>query len=224
MAERYHKGALFFTGKGKIVLYCGISPKTGEKSYLWVDNAIYSEENGKYKVINYWDIIRLRLSESIDLLISRGIIIMSKETPYSLKLFLGYIQQQSPTLVNFLNGFKDVNTSTNTSTTNTSKGFKPGYLYKKIKTGETYVYLGYLVVSINSMYRVKGGVRKVHLFMYYTKWDADCYGFADTLKSRLGFGYDGNFSINFKKSDVEEVGKIIDEEYIPIDKEKVLYL
>lgn len=149
---------------------------------------------------------------------------MSKETPYSLKLFLGYIQQQSPTLVNFLNGFKDVNTSTNTSTTNTSKGFKPGYLYKKKKTGETYVYLGYLVVSINSMYRVKGGVRKVHLFMYYTKWDADCYGFADTLKSRLGFGYDGNFSINFKKSDVEEVGKIIDEEYIPIDKEKVLYL
>lgn len=224
MVERYHKGALFFTGKGKIVLYCGNSPKTGEKAYLWVDNAIYSVENGKYKVINYWDIIRSRLSESIDLLISRGITIMSKETPYSLKLFLGYIQQQSPILVNFLNGFKDVNTSTNTSTTNTSKGFKPGYLYKKKKTGETYVYLGYLVVSINSMYRVKGGVRKVHLFMYYTKWDADCYGFADTLKSRLGFGYDGNFSINFKKSDVEEVGKIIDEEYIPVDKEKVLYL
>lgn len=219
MVERYHKGALFLTGKGKIVLYCGNSPKTGEKTYLWVDSAIYSEENGKYKVVNYWDIIRPRLLENIDLLISRGTTIMSKETPYSLKLFLGYIQQQSPTLVNFLNGFKDVKTPTNTS-----KGFKPGYLYKKIKTGETYVYLGYLVVSINSMYRVKGGVRKVHLFMYYTKSDADYYGFADTLNSRLRFGYDGHFSINFKKSDVEEVGKVIDEKFIPIDKEKVLYL
>lgn len=218
--ERYHKGALFLTGKGKIVLYCGNSPKTGEKSYLWVDSAIYSEENGNYNIVN-WDIIRSRLFENIDLLISRGTTIMLKETPYSLKLFLGYIQQQSPTLVNFLNGFKDVKTPTNTST---SKGLKPGYLYKKIKTGETYVYLGNLVVSINSMYRVKGGVRKVHLFMYYTKWDADYYGFADTLNSRLAMGYDGHFSINFKKSDVEEVGKVVDEEFIPIDKEKVLYL
>lgn len=216
--ERYHKGALFLTGKGKIVLYCGNSPKTGEKTYLWVDNAIYFEENGNYSIVN-WGIIRSRLFENIDLLISRGTTIMLKETPYSLKLFLGYIQQQSPTLVNFLNGFKDVKTSTNTS-----KGFKTGYLYKKIKTGETYVYLGNLVVSINSMYRVKGGVRKVHLFMYYTKWDADYYGFADTLNSRLTMGYDGHFSINFKKSDVEEVGKVVDEEFIPIDNEKVLYL
>lgn len=191
--ERYHKGALFLTGKGKIVLYCGNSPKTGEKTYFWVDNAIYSEENGNYNIVN-WDIIRSRLFENIDLLISRGTTIMLKETPYSLKLFLDYIQQQSPTLVNFLNGFKDVKTSTNTI-----EGFKPGYLYKKIKTGETYVYLGNLVVSINSRYRVKGGVRKVHLFMYYTKGDAYYYGFEDVLNSRLGFGYDGNFSINFKK-------------------------
>lgn len=216
--ERYHKGALFLTGKGKIVLYCGNSPKTGEKTYFWVDNAIYSEENGNYNIVN-WDIIRSRLFENIGLLISRGTTIMLKETPYSLKLFLGYIQQQSPTLVNFLNGFKDVKTSTNTI-----EGFKPGYLYKKIKTGETYVYLGNLVVSINSRYRVKGGVRKVHLFMYYTKGDAYYYGFEDVLNSRLGFGYDGNFSINFKKSDVEEVGKVIDENFIPIDKEKVLHL
>lgn len=96
---------------------------------------------------------------------------------------------------------------------------KRGYLYDV--RGAIYLYLGYQKIQITkSYYCYNKDVRKVHLYMFVTEDELD--DLEKNLRHRISLGYDASFRMNFKKSDLTEIGLGLRE--IPISEERILRL
>jgi len=219
--NQYKEGCAFYCKDGRMLLYLGRSID-GKRLFAWVDCIMAIDKMNRDPEYLNLELVKSRLEVSINSLIkSDNLLIGAYKTLPNLVDCVGDFS--SMPIVQAL--IKKYSVSVKAVKENREKRnslqLKKGYIYKKVNVSftEEYLYLGYQTVQIESIYNVNSYVRKVHLFMYVT--EEDKRDLQESFKYRVRFGYDGNFSINFKKADLKEVGFGME---VNLDPNQILFL
>lgn len=222
--RNYKPGDCFYCKDRRILLYLGKN-KQGYKLFAWIDCMMAGEGYSEVSYINK-DYILKRLEQSIEYLVS------TKKLP-----IVDY--KGLPNILDFVCSIynnKYVNAlieKYNVAVQQVKRGvtLKRGYLYRKCNKdySEIYLYLGYQSVQIcTSMYAVNREPRKVHLYLFIGSSvegeDTTEEGLLRNLNNSLRCGYDGIFSINFKKTELQEIKQGIRENKIPFNTNTLLRL
>ena len=199
---------LWYCKDRRLLLYLGDSPNE-EHIWLWVGTMMTTETYSYYNSLDEEYILE-HLENHLDYLAAhiqkqgqwkeKGLLLTYKGIPN----VVAYVSHWEHPVASMLS--RQYTVQEEQKTERVKVVLKPGYIYEKRKTGENYLYCGKRRVCISSSYSIKDGIRTVHLFMFCGYGNKTSESLRQELSFRIRGGYDGNFSINFRLKDLEEIG------------------